>query len=181
MGWILTVAFLITGLLVEVFTAGLFLGIHRERGFGLGLILLVCFGFGLLLIGAFRTDVPGLPPTVDGKIHGIVANTVFLLLPIANLLFSPSLKAKFWRPLFVYSIVTAFFAIIWIAIYRLLLPAELSWFGLYERILVITEVVWVEVMAVWLLRLSLKLVRTTHPAFAVPAYQAADDKLGLEV
>jgi hypothetical protein len=36
------------------------------------------------------------------------------------------------------------------------LPDQLSWFGLHERILVANMVIWVEVMAAWLLRLSLR-------------------------
>lgn len=157
MGWVQTIGFLAIGLLVEVFTAGVFLGIRGARGFGFSIVLLVCFGFGLLLIGAFHTDVPGRPHTTDGMIHGAAANTVFWLLPVASLLIAPSLKKDSrWRPLFTYSITTAFFTLAWIFIYKVWLPAELSWFGLYERILVVAEVLWVEVMGIWLLRLSLR-------------------------
>ncbi|MBM2824778.1 MAG: putative rane protein [Dehalococcoidales bacterium] len=157
MGWIQTIGFLAIGLLVEVFTAGLFLGIKGGRSFGFGIVLLVCFGFGLLLIGAFHTDVPGRPSTIDGTIHEAVANTVFWLLPVASLLIAPSLKKDtYWRPLFTYSIATALVTLVWIFIYKIWLPADLGWFGLYERILVVAEVLWVEVMAIWLLRLSLR-------------------------
>jgi uncharacterized membrane protein len=69
----------------------------------------------------------------------------------------PSLKRDpNWRPLFRYSLVIALVALIWMLIYKVWLPADLSWFGLYERILVYIEVLWVEMMAVWLMRLSLR-------------------------
>ncbi len=165
MGWVQTLGFVAVGLLVEVFTAGLFLGMRGMRGVELGIVLLACFGFGLLLVGAFHTNIPGVLPTIDGTIHGIAANTVFLLLPLASLIIAPSLKKNsYWRPLFTYSVAAALFALIWIAIYRLWLPAELSWFGLYEWVLVVDEVIWVEVTAIWLLRLSLRFVRNTQPA-----------------
>jgi hypothetical protein len=49
---------------------------------------------------------------------------------------------------------------------RIWLPAKLSWFGLYERILVAVMVIWVEVMAVQLLRLSLRAQRKIEEAKA---------------
>ncbi|MBI2858234.1 MAG: DUF998 domain-containing protein [Chloroflexi bacterium] len=157
LGWIQTIGFLGIGLFVELFAAGLLLGIRAYRGFGLGIFFLVCFGFGLLFVGAFHTNVPGRPNTVDGAIHEAAANIIFWLLPIASILIAPSLKRdSYWHPLFAFSIATASFALVWMLIYKVWLPAELSWFGLYERILVAAEILWVEVMAVWLLRLSLR-------------------------
>ena len=41
MGWIQTIGFLVIGILVEVFTAGLLLSIRRAIGFEFGIILLV--------------------------------------------------------------------------------------------------------------------------------------------
>ncbi len=168
-GWIQTIGFLAIGLLVEVFTAGLFLSIRGVRGFGLGILLLVCFGFGLLLVGAFHTDMPGRRHTIDGTIHGVAANTVFWLLPAATLLIAPSLKKDpYWEPLFTYSVASALFALAWILVYRLWLPEELSWFGLYERILVADEIIWVEVMAIWLLRYSLRVTTEWRYAGSPP-------------
>ena len=71
LGWIQTIGFLVIGLLIEIFTAGLFLNIKRRRGFDLGIFLMVLFGFGMLLIGAFRVDPVGAPAT--GEIALIVA------------------------------------------------------------------------------------------------------------
>jgi hypothetical protein len=157
LGWIESGTFLITGLLLEVFAAILLLGIRGSGGFNLGILLLTCSGFGLILVGAFRTDIPYFPHTIGGTIHGIAANTTFALLPLAILLIAPSLKKDpYWRSTFIFSIATAVFALCWIAIYRLWLPQELGWFGLYERILAGVEIIWVEVMAFWLLRLFLK-------------------------
>jgi hypothetical protein len=47
LGWIQTIGFVVFGLLVEIFTAGLFLNIHRRHLFDLGIGLLTFFGFGL--------------------------------------------------------------------------------------------------------------------------------------
>jgi len=164
MGWIQTLGFLVIGLLVEGFAVGLLLSIRRAIGFKFSIILLSYFGFGLLLIGAFHTDIPSEPTTIDGTIHLFAADTIFLALPLASLFMAPSLKIDpDWRPLFPCSVIMASVSLVWILVYKVWLPEELSWFGLYERILVLTEILWVEVMAIWLLHLSLKNVENSLP------------------
>jgi hypothetical protein len=155
MGWVQTIGFLAIGLLVEVFVAGLLFNIRRGWGFELGISLLVCFGFGLLLIGAFRTDPVGAPYTIEGMIHSVTATTVFWLFITAILLLAPSIRNDpNWENIFVYTVVTSVLALA-LMIGRVWLPAQLSWFGLYERVLVANAVIWVEVMAVRLLLLSM--------------------------
>jgi len=156
LGWIQTIGFLVIGLLVEIFTAGLFLNIRAKRGFGLGIGLLACFGFGLLLIGAFHTNPVGGPRTIEGTIHVAASFAVFGLFPIAVLsLLSSIRKDPHWQGMFLYSVISTGLAF-GLAIGRLFLPEKLSWFGLYERILVANAVLWVEVVAIKLLLLSLR-------------------------
>jgi hypothetical membrane protein len=156
LGWIQTIGFLVIGLLVEIFTAGLFLNVNRRRGFGLGIGLLALFGFSLLMIGAFRTDPVGGVRTIDGTIHLIASIAVFGLFPIAVLSLVSSLKNDpNWRGMFLYTIITIGLGSA-LALGRLFLPEKLSYFGLYERIMVANAIVWVEVVAIRLLLLSLK-------------------------
>ncbi len=155
MGWLQTVGFLTVGLLAEVFVVGLFFSIKRGRNFGISAAILVCFGFGLLLIGAFRTDPIGTSHTIEGTIHHVTAVAVFWLFPIACLLLAPSLKKDpHWQNLFIYTIIASALALVFMIV-QIWLPTSLSWFGLYERILVWNTVIWIEVMAIQLLRLSL--------------------------
>src|SRR5271157_4105209 len=161
MGWIQTIGFLVIGLLIEIFTAGLFLNIKRRRGFGFGILLLALFGFGMLLIGAFRTDPVGGPATVNGSIHLVGAYGVLGLFPVSVALLLSSIRNDpQWRGMFYYSAVTGVIAF-GLAIGHLLLP-HLSWFGLYERLTVANAIAWVEVSAVWLLLLSLRRQRETE-------------------
>ena len=156
MGWIQTIGFLTMGLLVEVFVAGLLFSIRGGRGFGLGIGLLVFFGFGLLLIGAFRVDLVGSQPTIEGTIHNVTSKAVFFIFPIASFLIALSVKKDPHRKgLFMHTIVTSSLAL-GLVIGGLWLPEKVSWFGLYERILVANTIIWVELMAVRLLRLSLR-------------------------
>ena len=155
MGWIQTIGFLVIGLLIEIFTAGLFLNIKRRRGFGFGILLLALFGFGMLLIGAFRTDPVGGPATVNGRIHLVGAYGVLGLFPVSvAMLLSSIWNDPRWRGMFYYSAVTGVIAF-GLAVGHLFLP-HLSWFGLYERLTVANAIAWVEVSAVWLLLLSMR-------------------------
>jgi len=154
-GWLQTIGFLALGLLVEIFTAGLLFNIRGARWFHLGIILLVFFGFGMLLIGAFHTDPVGAARTIEGRIHGFTATASFSIFPIAVLSLIPSLKNDpAWRNLFKYSVVTCGLAVL-LAITLRIVQEKSGWFGLVERLLVANMIIWVEVAAVNLFILSL--------------------------
>jgi hypothetical protein len=156
LGWLQTIGFLAIGLLVEIFVAGLLYNIRRMMGFHLSIGCLVFFGFGLLLIGAFRTDPAGAESTIEGTIHGFTALAVFWLFPVTVLLIAPSFRNDpDWKSLFVYTVVAGVLALA-LVIGLLCLRDQMTWFGLYERILVANMIIWVEVTAINLMRLSLK-------------------------
>ena len=155
LGWIQTIGFVVFGLLVEIFTAGLFLNIRRRNLFDLGIGLLTFFGFGLALIGLFRTDPIGTLPTWSGRIHVWAAYSVLGLFPVALALLLSSIRNDpNWRGLFHYTIVTGILAFA-LAVGRLFLPQNISWFGLYERILVANVLIWLEIIGIRLLLLSI--------------------------
>jgi hypothetical membrane protein len=166
LGWLQTIGFMAVGLLIELFVAGLFISIRGRRGFGFGIIFLMFFGFGLLMVGGFHTDAVEGVTTVQGTIHIWSAKCVFWFFPVAVLLISPSLrKDPYWRPLFFYSIGAAIFAVVFM-ISSLLIPDDFNWFGLFERILVADEIIWVLVVAIRLLRLSIsqrKMLKESGP------------------
>jgi hypothetical protein len=156
LGWIQTVGFVVFGLMVEIFTAGLFLNIRRRHLFDLGIGLLTFFGFGLALIGLFRTDPIGGLSTLSGRIHVWAAYSVLGLFPVALALLLSSIENDpNWRGLFHYTIITGILAFT-LAIGRLFLPQNISWFGLYERILVANVLVWLEITGIRLLLLSIR-------------------------
>jgi len=154
-GWLQSICFLAMGLLMEIFVAGLFFNIRRARGFRAGIGLLALCGFGLLLIAAFRMNAPGDPRTTAGIIHTIASYGLGLLFPIAILSLAPSLKSNLnWRNIFVYTLVAGILALT--LIIGAFFTEQTGWFGLYERIIVANAIIWVEVVAVHLLRLSLR-------------------------
>jgi hypothetical membrane protein len=162
LGWLQTIGFLALGLLVEIYTAGLLYNIKRARWFHLGIAIFVFFGFAMLMIGAFHTDPVGGPRTFEGTIHGIMARVTFSLFAVAILALAPAIKKDpDWRYLFRYTIVTAVLAVV-LGIVLRFFPEKTGWFGLIERILVANMILWVEVTAINLLRLSLKRRKTVR-------------------
>jgi len=155
-GWLQTIGFLAIGLLVEIYVAGLLFNIKGVRGFRVSIGLLVFFGFGLLLIGAFHTDPVGAPSTIDGTIHSVVATGAFWLFPIAAFVIAPSLcRDPNWRNVYIYTLIAGALGIgmvLWLGF----LPDDSGYFGLLERLLVANMITWVEVTAIKLLRLSVR-------------------------
>jgi MFS family permease len=153
-GWLQSICFLAMGLLLEIFVAGLFFNIRRARGFHAGIVLLALCGFVLMLIATFHMDHAGAPP-IDGTIHTIASYGLGLLFPIAILSLAPSLKnTPNWRNILIYTVITGILALA--LILGALLAEQRGWFGLYERIVILNALVWVEVVAIHFLRLLLR-------------------------
>ena len=153
-GWLQSICFLAMGLLLEIFVAGLFFNIRRARGFHAGIVLLALCGFVLMLIAAFHMDHPGAPP-IDGTIHTIASYGLGLLFPIAILSLAPSLKSTpNWKNIFIYTLIAGILALA--LIMGALFAEQRGWFGLYERIIILNALVWVEVVAIHFLRLLLR-------------------------
>jgi MFS family permease len=155
-GWLQSICFLAMGLLLEIFVAGLFFNIRRARGFHTGIVLLALCGFVLMLIATFHMDAPETElPTTAGTIHTIASYGLGLLFPIAILLLAPSFKSTpNWKNIFVYTLIAGVLA--FGLILGALLAEQRGWFGLYERIIILNALVWVEVVAIHFLRLLLR-------------------------
>jgi MFS family permease len=154
-GWLQSICFLAMGLLLEIFVAGLFFNTRRARGFYAGIVLLALCGFVLMLIAAFHMDAPGASRTTAGIIHTIASYGLGLLFPIAILSLAPSFKSTpNWKNIFLYTLIAGILALG--LILGALLGEQRGWFGLYERIIILNALVWVEVVAIHFLRLLLK-------------------------
>ena len=153
-GWLQSICFLAMGLLLEIFVAGLFFNIRRARGFHAGIVLLALCGFVLMLIATFHMDHSG-ATTIDGTIHTIASYGLGLLFPIAILSLAPSLKSTpNWKGIFIYTLIAGVLALA--LIMGALFAEQRGWFGLYERIIILNALVWVEVVAIHFLRVLLR-------------------------
>lgn len=81
-GGVMTVNFVIRGLLTLAFLNGLRLAITAEGGawsrYRRGLAAFLVWGVGAFLLAIFPTDVPAIPVSWHGTIHGVVAIPVFI-------------------------------------------------------------------------------------------------------
>ncbi len=154
LGWLQTICFLAMGLLWEIFTAGLYFTIRRARGFHVGIVLFALCGFVLMLIAAFHMGHTG-APRIDGTIHTIASYGLGLLFPIAILSLAPSLKnTPDWKNVFIYTIIACVLA--FALILGALFAEQRGWFGLYERIIILNALIWVEVVAIHILRVRMR-------------------------
>jgi hypothetical protein len=154
-GWLQSICFLAMALLLEIFVAGLFFHIRRARGFHAGIVLLAIEGFVLMLIATFHMDVSEAQRTTAGIIHTIASYSLGLLFPVAILSLAPSFKSTSnWKTIFVYTLIAGILA--FGLILGALLAEQRGWFGLYERIIILNALVWVEVVAIHFLRLLLR-------------------------
>jgi len=154
LGWLQSICFLAMGTLLVIFVGGLYFNMRRARGFQAGITLLALCGFVLMLIATFHMDHPG-GPLIDGIIHTIASYGLGLLFPIAILSLSVSIKGTpNWGGIFIYTLIAGILA------FGLIIGAffgnQRGWFGLYERIIILNALVWVEVVAIHCLRLLLK-------------------------
>jgi hypothetical protein len=157
MGWIQTIGFMLIGLMIESFTAGLYLNINRRRGFGFGTALLAFFGFSMLVLGTFHTKAVGAPATFASNVHTIAADCVFGLFPIMLAVMLASIKNdRRWHRMFSYTVIIGIIALA-LAAYSPFLTNEFRFFGLYERIMVLNAITWLGTFAVRLLVLSFQL------------------------
>jgi len=99
-------------------------------------------------------DHSGAPP-IDGTIHTIASYGLGLLFPIAILSLAPSFKSTpNWKNIFIYTLIAGLLALA--LIMGALFAGQRGWFGLYERIIILNALVWVEVVAIHFLRLLLR-------------------------
>lgn len=154
-GWLQSICFLAMGLLLEIFAAGLFFNVRRARGFYAGIVLFALCGFVLMSIATFHMDAPGGSRTTAGIIHTIASYGLGLLFPIAILSLAPSFKSTLnWRVIFIYTLIAG--ALAFALILGALFAEQPGWFGLYERIIILNALVWVEAVAIHFLRLLLR-------------------------
>jgi hypothetical protein len=108
-----------------------------------------------MLIAAFHMDAPEASRTTAGIIHTLASYGLGLLFPIAILSLSPSFKnTPNWKNIFIYTLVAGILA--FTLIIGALFGDQSGWFGLYERIIILNALVWVEAVAIHWLRLLLK-------------------------
>jgi Protein of unknown function (DUF998) len=86
--WLMTLNFVIRGLLSFALITGLIASASFTRPPRLGLVFLGIWAAGALLLALFPTDLPGKPVTAHGAIHLIVALVAFISVVVGEILIS---------------------------------------------------------------------------------------------
>ncbi len=147
-----TAGFPLLGLLIIVFALGLDRGIRDGKGAKIGPALVAVSGAALVMTGIFRCDPGCVDVTMVGTTHSVFAVIAAFAMLLAPLAISPRLKRdERWKSYLAYSVATAVIALLVTAVYGF--NVFESWEGALQRISMGIPLIWVEVMALKLLRL----------------------------
>lgn len=146
-GYIMTVNFLIRGLLSLSFIIGLIINFNSKKShFRIGLILLGIWSIGAFILAFFPADLTP-PATIHGTIHIITALTAFLGGCLGILALSLRMRTddefkgiiKIALPLSIFSVISLAF-----------LPLPVT--GLIERIFLASVLLWMLIISIYLLK-----------------------------
>jgi len=151
----------LTGILLIAFGFGLYRGIHQGRGNRIGLFLLVVAGVGLVGSAYFHCELGCVnviqEPDFRGQMHMLFAFLTGLSFSFAPIPFFFSMKNDpRWVNYRSFTLAAAILAnipgiIFWITLFTTRLP---EWEGVIQRLGLLFPLIWVEVMAIHLLRIS---------------------------
>lgn len=155
-GWIQTVNFVVFGLLVIIFQTGLQRAVAPGKAWGTLNVLALAFGLGLLAIAVFPTDRVG-TWTIHGIIHLGIVVALALVLPVICLMTAARLKPyASWMGYAEFSVligvVVAVLTVMLLLAWSGIWPALHPWLGLYERMVFVLPSLWMEIMALRLLK-----------------------------
>ena len=156
-GWLQTIDSFLLAFVAISLGFGFYYGMHKKRGLRTVTILFGAMAFGEIIAGIFHVDWVKTPMSIHALFHQVGASITAIAFPVAAFMLLPSLKADpHWKGLVNYTFVVAV-SMLTLEITRevLLLTTWLNpWFGLYEKGLLVNSLVWIEVMAIHLLRVT---------------------------
>ena len=148
-GWLQSAAFWIFGLSLIALTA--ILHFHARPRFKPGLFALALLGLAFVVVGAHPTAIPGARETVTTLVHKGAATFIVLAFPFVCFLLVPSLAAKRYTAIRWLTIGVGVFALIFLTVGGAILVNRFSLVGLYERVLLGSGQLWIELVCAQLI------------------------------
>jgi hypothetical protein len=113
LGWIMTLTFFISGLLIIIFTSGLRLNLPRSLPARVAIWLLIAAGFGVIgLTSPTDRTIRTTPATWHGHLHDASFAVIgFTLMPAMIVLGFVFLKEERWKHLAIYTWITVILAV----------------------------------------------------------------------
>jgi hypothetical membrane protein len=151
-GWLQSAVFILFGITTISLAAELYNELHDTHESRLGLIMMTALGAGFIFMGLFHNDPAGAPRTLHDMIHHFSALLEGGLFPVTCFFFADMFKTKInWRILTRYSVIAGilgcFLSLTWLVFQN-------EWFGLSERLIILNGLIWFEVLAIHLRRVS---------------------------
>ncbi|HEV2282283.1 MAG TPA: DUF998 domain-containing protein [bacterium] len=156
-GWVQTANFIVFSILIVAFQRGLQRTVAPGKIWGAINVLAAAVGLALVSIAVFPTDPIG-TWTLRGAVHLGAAAALAVLLPLSCLATAAQVgRDRAWRGYAAFSVLigvltgvlTAILLLVWSGLWR----ASHPWLGLSERIAFGLPCVWMETIAIRLLRL----------------------------
>lgn len=148
-GWLQTAGFALLGAAGLIFALGLARALGGRRGARVAGVLAGLLGLLALAFALFPTNAPGESGTLHGRVHNWLVTALGLYFPIASLGIAGVLwHAADWRPVARFCLIVAVVALA-LALFWMSVPSAVSrpWKGLYERVWVGVQLIWLEAMA----------------------------------
>jgi len=153
-GWLMGIAFLVRSALLASATLALSLGVQRGKARAIGIFFIIFWTIGSSLLAIFPDDLRGEVVTFHGRAHNIIAAVSFL----SSLCGTLALTMAFRK------VVTGHYTarallLIWIVSFLglvcMLIPSiRAGLIGLFERILIFGQLLWVVVSMAALIRMK---------------------------
>ena len=148
--WLLKISYYVLATSTALMLTGLLLNIDASKT---SIITLGIFSFGILLASIFPTDVPVLPPTSIGLIHGIAALIALISLGITMIAWGFVFKKKenwksFVKP-------STYFGVLSLVLFIIHFASPLPIRGLTQRFLLVWDISWLLLVSNKLYRNSL--------------------------
>jgi len=153
-GWIERTGFIITGVSSIIFAEALYAGFRPRRSLTAAVLVWLLIGLGFTTAGVFQADTSVIGvASWHGLIHNIAGYSLAGVFPFACFLMVPVYKADIhWRNFVAYTIAAGTVGLV-MDLSRVTVPWSLlgPWNGLYERVILLNALVWLELVALKLL------------------------------
>lgn len=168
-GYIMTINFVVRGLLSSAFLYGLWHGSGLRTRTRAGFVLVGVWAVGAFVLAAFPTDVPATPVSGHGFVHLVTAIVAFLAAAVGEILLSTHFAqdrtlARIRSPALGIAVLALLFALFDFASGAVV--PHLG--GLIERIFLGLVLLWILVVAAYSLRSAERFARTPSGTAAAP-------------
>jgi hypothetical membrane protein len=148
---LMTSGFIVYGVLIIGFSYALYLHLHRGFKAYTTWVMLTLYGICMILAGLFR-DSPGALNT-EGFVHNAVIITSCLSMLFGMWTFAGSVyKRTSWIGFTWFTIIASFLGLVLSIIFAI--QSYVPFAGLLQRIFYCIILIWIEVVSIWLFRLS---------------------------